>query len=160
MLCGQNHNIYKNSPQCFPGRRICGTSVEKLAKNELLQMSGYSNSAFLMRSELGSNVIVAMKWYSEFGELYQTNFKFKGTTADRARSAMLFRLMTVLLIPENTDTQKREKMIKPDYTYYHQKTVYTSAYCPQALLKHLVSYLFEETDYELNGKPKVTLLTS
>ena len=124
-------------------------------------MSGYSNSAFLMRSELGSNIIVAMKWYSEFGELYQTNFKFKGTTADRARSAMLFRLMTVLLIPENTDTQKREKIIKPDYTCYHQKTVYTSAYGPQALHANtLVSYLFEKTDYELNGKLKVTLLTT
>ena len=60
--------------------------------HELLGMSGFAHSMFLMRNELKSagkldGVIDAMKYYSEMGEVYQTSFEFAGSTADRIRSA-------------------------------------------------------------------------
>ena len=152
--------------------------------HELLQMTGFLHSVFLMRNYLKSDAIDMMKWYVEFGEVYQEKFEFKGSTADRIRSAMLYRLMTVLAMPEKNDAQKRKKirdmdafkrwvgnalnvteglsgLVKPDYTVFHHKTFYASAYGPQALhTVALVSYLLEETVYELKRETKLNIIDS
>ena len=80
-----------------------------------LEMFGFAHSVFLMRKELKSSgklndIIDTMKWYTEFGEVYQTTFEFKGSTADRVRTVMLYRLIAVLAMPEDNDIQKKKKL--------------------------------------------------
>ena len=157
--------------------------------HELLGMSGFAHSVFLMRNELKSaakldDMIDVMKWYMEFGEVYQSPFEFQGTTADRTRTVLLFRLITVLIMPENNDLQKREKirdmdalkrwienaltiseglsdLIKPDYTSYHHRLFYATAYCPSALhTAALISYLLDDTAYELDNGIKENLVNA
>ena len=57
--------------------------------------AGFMNAIFLLREELKADelkeYIDTMKWYNEFGEIYQKKFEYVGTTADRMRSISLFR---------------------------------------------------------------------
>ena len=53
-------------------------------------------AAFLLRGVLKnrrklSAYIDTMKWYTDFGEVYQQQFEFNGTTADRMRTISLWR---------------------------------------------------------------------
>ena len=154
-----------------------------------LGMSGFFHSVFLMRDELNTanklnDIIGAMKWYSDFGENYQTSFEFNGTTADRLRSVKLFQLLTVLVMPDGTEAQQKEKLrdmqafklalenslrvnkglgglIKPDFTSFHHKTFYASAYSPPALhTAALLSYLLQDTAYELDSKIRENLVNA
>ena len=157
--------------------------------HELLEMSGFAHSVFLMREELKSagqlnEIIDTMKWYTEFGEVYQTPFEFKGSTADRVRTVMLHRLITVLAMPQDNEIQKKEKtrdmdalrmwienalsineglggLIKPDYTCYHDGTFYGAASCPSALhTAALISYMLEGTAFQLSKNIKVNLINA
>ena len=58
--------------------------------------AGFMNAAFLLRKDIHTDgklqeYIDTMKWYNEFGEIYQNSFEYVGTTADRMRSISLFR---------------------------------------------------------------------
>ena len=57
--------------------------------------AGFMNAIFLLREELSTDelkeYIDTMKWYNDFGEIYQNEFEYFGTTADRMRSISLFR---------------------------------------------------------------------
>ena len=146
-----------------------------------LGMSGFFHSAFLMRNELDAagklnDVVGTMKWYSDFGEIYESSFDFTGTTADRLRTVEIYRLLTILTMPYKTDTQKKEKirdmdalklsiendlkvneglggLIKPDFTSFHHKTFYGSAYTPIALhTAALLSYMLQGTAFELQSR--------
>ncbi|CAB3991586.1 Chondroitin sulfate ABC exolyase [Paramuricea clavata] len=157
--------------------------------HELLGMSGFAHSVFLLRNELKAagkldNMIDVMKWYVEFGEVYQSPFEFQGTTADKIRTVLLFRLMTVLIMPEDNVPQKTEKIrdmdalkrwienalkvseglsdfIKPDSTSYHHRLFYGTAYCPSALHNAaLISYLLDGTTYELDSEIKENLVNA
>ena len=153
-----------------------------------LGMSGFYHGAFLMKGELGATrldyIIRTMKWYSDFGEIYQDPFEFKGTTADRVRTLMFFRLITVLVMPEGNDDQKKAKirdmdalkswinnalsineglggLIKPDFTSFHHKTFYAGAYTPQALhTAALISYLLQGTAYELESEVRENVVNA
>ena len=156
---------------------------------EALGMLGFYHSAFLMRSELKAkgklnDVISTMKWYSDFGEIYQTNFEFNGTNADIARTIMLFRLLTVLAMPEGNDKQKKEKirdmealkswfhnalcineglagLIKPDFTSFHHQAFYGSAYAAEALhTAALISYLLQGTKFALEERARERLVNA
>ena len=157
--------------------------------HEALEMSGFAHSVFLMRNELKASkklddVIATMKWYMEFGEVYQTSFEFKGATADRVRSIMLYRLLTVLAMPEDNDLQRKEKirdmdalklwienalsineglggLIKPDFSCYHDGTFYGIASCPSALhTAALVSYMLDGTAYGLSDAKRKNLINA
>ena len=39
-----------------------------------------------------SDYVATMKWYNDFGEVYQDPFEYAGTTADRLRTISLWRL--------------------------------------------------------------------
>lgn len=119
-----------------------------------------------------------MRWYNEFGEMYQTNFEFNGTSADRMRTIMLYRLETALLGPTMTIKEQREKLrdmaaysrwcdnalrlntafegvIKPDTSCFHHLSVYGPAYSPDALtVAALVHYLLDGTSYSLNSNSR------
>jgi len=42
-----------------------------------------------------SDYVATMKWYNEFGGVYQDPFEYAGTTADRLRTISLWRLVTI-----------------------------------------------------------------
>ena len=130
------------------------------------------------------NLIKTAKWYNDFGEVYQKKFEFGGTTADRMITIMLFRLIIVLVMPTSSDAEIKARqrdmdackkwmdnalkinkafggVVKPDYTGYHHKAFYGSAYIPQAL--HTASqlqYLLEGTDFALSDSSKRNLRES
>ena len=77
--------------------------------------AGFMHTLFLL-SVSGSppsksrllDLISTAKWYNDFGEVYQSpTFEMKGTTADRMISLLLFRIMIVLVMPKDTDAEKK-----------------------------------------------------
>ena len=153
-------------------------------------LAGFMHALFLLKDAFSTtparkqkllDLIKTAKWYCEFGEVYQENFEFAGTTADRMITIMLYRLMVVLVMPAETPEQQEERqqdmnalkrwmdnalainkgfggMIKPDYTSFHHKAFYAGAYSPQALhTAAQVQYLLEGTDFELSSESKTNL---
>ena len=143
--------------------------------------AGFMHSLFLIKDSLKTkskllDLIKTAKWFNEFGEIYQSpSFEIKGTTADRMITLMLFRLMTVLVMPSSTDDEIKAKIrdmdalvrwmnnalavneglggvIKPDFVGHHHKAFYGSAYVPQALhTAALVHYLLGGTEFALSA---------
>lgn len=153
--------------------------------------AGYMHTLFLLKKSLHENnanktrllnLVNAAKWYNYFGEVYQSTYEYKGTNADRMITTMLFRLLTVLMMPIDTpDEQKARQrdmdalklwmenalavnkafggVIKPDFTGFHHMGFYASAYIPQALhTAAQLQYLLEGTDYALSSTAKQNLL--
>lgn len=121
------------------------------------------------------DLINTAKWYNEFGEIYQSpTFEFKGTTADRMIQLPLYRLMIVLLMPSDDEDEVKAKIrdmdalvnwienaltvneglggvLKPDFTGFHHKAFYASAYVPQALHEAaMIQYLLGGTEFALS----------
>ena len=140
--------------------------------------NGFTHAIFLLRNELKAagklqSMIETLKWYTDFDELYQSpDYEYRGTTADRMRTLLLFRLLTILVTPKDTPEKKLEKVrdmkhwkrwysnilkvnkalggfIKPDYTTFHHHTFYGNGYNPVALhVAALVQYLREGTSFD------------
>ena len=58
--------------------------------------AGFMCTAFLLKKELKaagrlSEYISTMKWYIDFGEVYQAPFEYAGTSADRMRTIAIWR---------------------------------------------------------------------
>ena len=137
-----------------------------------------SNNSRLM------NLINTAKWYNNFGEVYQRPFEFDGTNADGMITIMLFRLMIVLVMPTTSDGERKARqrdmdavigwmnnalninkafggVIKPDYTGFHHKAFYASAYIPHALhTAAQLQYLLEGTHFALSAQSKRNLRES
>ena len=159
-----------------------GSGLGSLDHEMNLDGAGFMHTLFLISDSLTlpSNksrlldLISTAKWYNDFGEIYQSpTFEFKGTTADRMITLLLYRLMIVLVMPSDTDDEKKAKLrdmealfrwinnalsvneglggvIKPDFTGFHHKGFYASAYVPQALHDAaLVQYLLGGTEFSL-----------
>ena len=144
--------------------------------------AGFMHTLFLLSVSLSPpsksrllDLISTAKWYNDFGEVYQSpTFEIKGATADRMITLLLFRLIIVLVMPKDTDAEKKAKIrdtdavlrwinnalavneglggvIKPDFTGHHHKAFYASAYVPQALHNAaLVHYLLGGTEFALS----------
>jgi hypothetical protein len=94
--------------------------------------SGFMHSLFLLRKELAQigkldEFLKTMRWYNDFGEIYQHNFEYSGTTADRIRTLMFYRLQIILMSRKETIHEKRAKL--GDMTAYIR-------WCNNALLSH------------------------
>ena len=163
-----------------------GSALGSLDHEMNRSSKGFVTSIFLLRKPLYKagllpRLIKIMKWYLEFGELYQKPFKFIGTTADRLRTLFLYRLMCVLVMPETTLQEVMQKLhdmkalkawyenaltinpalggtIKPDFTGYHHKSFYPNDYVLPGLLTaaHVV-YLLRGTTYELSTQSRENL---
>ena len=58
--------------------------------------AGFMNAVYVLKQVLQdagkkSDYAATMKWYNDFGEVYQNPFEFAGTTADRMRTISLWR---------------------------------------------------------------------
>ena len=168
-----------------------GSALGSLYLETLRSSAGFIHSLFLLKDILHKNpayktrlvnFINTAKWYHDFGEVYQSSFEYKGTTADNIITRMLSRLIIVLAMPTGTaDEQKARQrdmealkrwmenaltintalggVIKPDYTGFHHMTFYGSAYVPDALHSAAkVQYLLEGTDFKLSDQAKRNLL--
>ncbi|KAL9961935.1 hypothetical protein ACROYT_G030979 [Oculina patagonica] len=145
--------------------------------------AGFMHTLFILGDSLSlsSNksrlldLIDTAKWYNDFGEIYQSQFEFKGTTADRMITLLLYRLIIVLVMPSDTIDEKKAKLrdmealkgwmdnalsvneglggvIKPDFTGFHHKAFYAPAYVPQALHNAaFVQYLLGGTSFALSS---------
>ena len=163
-----------------------GSALGSLDHEIIRSSKGFVTSIFLLRkplyhSGLLPQFIDSMKWYLEFGELYQNKFVSLGTTADRLRTLFLYRLMCVLVMPEATLQQALDKLrdmkalkdwyenalsinpalggtIKPDYTGYHHMSFYPNDYVlPGILTASYVVYLLRGTEYEISEKSRDNL---
>ena len=145
--------------------------------------AGFMHALFLISDSLRvpSNksklldLINTAKWYTEFGEIYQSpTFEFKGTTADRMIQLLLYRLMIVLVMPSDEEDESKAKIrdmdalvkwmensltvneglggvIKPDFTGFHHRGFYASTYVPQALHEAaMIQYLLGGTEFALS----------
>ena len=163
-----------------------GSALGSLDHELIRSSKGFVTSIFLLRkplyhSGLLPRLIDTMKWYLEFGELYQNKFESLGTTADRLRTLFLYRLMCVLVLPEVTLQQALDKLrdmkalrdwyenalsinpalggtIKPDYTGYHHMSFYPNDYVlPGILTASHVVYLLRGTEYEISKNSRDNL---
>ena len=148
--------------------------------------SGFMNSMFLLREQLAETgkldeILKTMKWYNDFGEIYQGNFEYAGATADKLRTKAFYRLEIILMSPEETVYEKRAKlrdmaayirwcnnallahpaflaMFKPDLSCFHHLGIYGPAYTPGALtVSSMIWYLLEGTAFSLDTNSKMNI---
>lgn len=166
-----------------------GSAIGSLDHEMNRSSKGFVTSVFLLRKPLQragklARLVHIMKWYLEFGELYQGQFEYKGTTADRMRTLLFYRLMCVLVMPEATLQQAFDKLrdmkalrgwyenalsvnpalggvIKPDYIGYHHKSFYVKDYClPAFLTASHVLYLLRGTRFQVNEASRRNLINA
>ncbi|EDO28237.1 predicted protein [Nematostella vectensis] len=157
-----------------------GSAVGSLDHQMNRNGAGYMQAIFVIREYLRrpentkrlDSLIKSMKWFNDFNEIYQSDeeYIYNGTTADRMRTILLYRLMIILMIPNSRGDEKIRDMqyfknwaehslkinkalggvVKPDYTGFHHKTFYGSAYV--AIAYHnaaFVQYLLSGTSFAL-----------
>ena len=151
--------------------------------------AGFMHSLFLLKPVLAKSgrlpaVLRTIRWYNEFGEVYQTNFEYNGTSADRMRTIILYRLQTVLMNPVQTIKEQREKLrdmaayrrwcdnallvntafegvFKPDTSCFHHLAEYGVAYSPGALtVAAQVYYLLDGTPFSLDSNSRKNIRAS
>lgn len=139
---------------------------------EKLRSSGYFHSFFLLKDKLSKTQLErelnTLNWYTMFGVCYQ-NPTHTGEVADNLRALALPKLIYALSLTNEKERQialtaYKNYMdnalgiapgfygtIKPDYSGYHHRGPYHSAYYPHALYAaSLVAYLLHGTPYALS----------
>lgn len=139
---------------------------------EKLRSSGYFHSFFLLKEQLSPEVLErelhTLKWFTMFGTCYQTP-SHAGEVADNLRALAIPKLIYALSLQN-----KQEKQIaltafkhymdnalgiapgffgtlKADFSGYHHRGPYNSAYYPHALYAGaLIAYLLHDTPYALS----------
>ncbi len=150
-----------------------GSALGKL-RFEMLRSSGFFHAAYLMRDAMSSEqfarVMGAYYWYSLFGKIYVTP-EFKGETADQIRALIMPKLLYALAMRDDkqqvtalqsfkeyadnafSPAQGYLGTIKPDYSGYHHRGPYYSAYYPDALYIGSLLYCFlSDTPYALSNE--------
>ena len=151
-----------------------GSAIGSL-DHEMNRAAGFVHSVFLLKAALQTDparlrrMIDTAKWYTDFGEIYQTTFEFDGSTADRIKTFLLYRLQVILVMPDGADkvrdirayqrwmdnalkiNQAMGGLIKPDFTSFHHKGFYPSAYTSYALhTASLVYHLLIESSFQMS----------
>lgn len=140
---------------------------------EKLRSSGYFHSFYLLKEHLGNEVFArelhTLHWMSMFGSCYQLS-PHTGEVADNLRALALPKLIYALSLPDDREkeialTAFKHYMdnalsiapgfygtIKADFSGYHHRGVYNSAYYPHALYAGaLIAYLLHDTPYALSA---------
>lgn len=140
---------------------------------EKLRSGGYFHSLFLMREQLGDvrlkRELNTLKWFTLFGDAISRNLENRhGESADNLRTLALPKLYYALMLPDDNDKVAALRVLtkyytdafsgaqgyldtfKPDFTGYHHRGVYMSAYYPDALyMASLIYYLLHDTSFAL-----------
>ena len=139
---------------------------------EKLRSSGYFHSFFLLKEQLPSDIfereLQTLYWFTMFGVCYQTP-EHTGEVADNLRALAIPKLIYALSVK---DKQERQVALtafknymdnalsiapgffgtfKADFSGYHHRGPYHSAYYPHALYAgSLIAYLLHDTPYALS----------
>lgn len=139
---------------------------------EKLRSSGYFHSFFLLKEQLSpeqlKRELQTMNWFTMFGACYQLP-SYAGEVADNLRALAIPKLIYAL---SQNDKQEREVALtafkhymdnalgiapgffgtfKADFSGYHHRGPYHSAYYPHALYAGaLIAYLLHDTPYALS----------
>lgn len=150
--------------------------------HETNRSSGYFLAVYLMREELKvtgrfERECKTVEWYSDFGKLNgDFGIDYIETTADEFRTHFLYRLLYILTIETsprkvqaienylkwvNTALEVTHNFagtIKPDYTGYHHRGIYASAYAPQGYhMAALINYILHGTLFEIGKVGRLNL---
>lgn len=141
---------------------------------EKLRSSGYFHSFFLLKDQLSEQMlereIQTLNWLTLFGICYRTP-SHAGEVADNLRALAIPKLIYALSLP---DKQQRQTALtafknymdsalgiapgffgtlKADFSGYHHRGPYNSAYYPHALYAGaLMAYLLHDTPYALSDQ--------
>lgn len=141
---------------------------------EKLRSAGYFHSLFLLRDRIPSEQLArelnTLRWLTMFGICYLEP-EHPGEVADNLRALALPKLVYALLLPDGQQRQTaltayRDYMnnalgfgpgyfgtFKSDFSGYHHRGAYNSAYYPHALyVGALVAYLLHDTPYALSAE--------
>lgn len=139
---------------------------------EKLRSSGYFHSFFLLKDKLTKaqleRELKSLKWFTLFGECYRKP-EHTGEVADNLRALALPKLIYALSLTNPLEQQGAMEAyknylnnaldfgpgffgtIKPDYSGYHHRGPYNSAYYPHALYAaSLIAYLLHDTPYAIS----------
>ncbi len=135
------------------------------------RVSGYMHAVMLLRDELRKvgkleREMAAMAWFTDFGQIYVENEVGDEISADNLRTKFMYRLLVVLCMEDSPEKVVKMRYlnrwmnralaimpgfldtIKPDYTGYHHRGVYSAAYAPMAFhLSSAVTYLVHGTEF-------------
>lgn len=140
---------------------------------EKLRSAGYFHSFFLLKDELTKEQydreVKNLKWMTLFGHCYEKP-EHAGEVADNLRALALPKLIYALSLDGKEQMAAMEAFtaymnnalsfgpgffgtIKPDYSGYHHRGAYNSAYYPHALYAaSLMAYLLHDTPYALSAE--------
>lgn len=139
---------------------------------EKLRSSGYFHSFFLLKEQLPQEQLErelqALNWFTMFGTCYQTP-SHAGEVADNLRALAIPKLIYALSLSDKQEKQValtafKQYMdnalgiapgfygtFKADFSGYHHRGPYHSAYYPHALYAGaLIAYLLHDTPYALS----------
>ena len=148
--------------------------------DHMIRVNSFGLSMFLLRDELIESGRMerhadALAWFSMLGSAFNTP-ENEGVNTDFIRGAAFPKLISVLLMGDSPDKAGAMQglldyfnhvcgfapgysdTIKPDYTLYHHRSAYQSAY-GVAMLNTMViiGWLLDDTVYELSAQTKETL---
>lgn len=141
---------------------------------EKLRSCGYFHSFFMLKDRLSTEKLdrelESIDWFSLFGMCYCIP-EHKGEVADNLRALAIPKLIYALSIPDQESRQEaltvyKDYMdnalglapgyfgtFKPDFSGYHHRGPYHSAYYPHALYAgSLIAYLLHGTPYALSDE--------
>lgn len=161
-----------------------GSAIQSL-EHETLRASGYCHAVYLMRRELKESgrldrEMASMAWYINFGSIL--NYEDWEVTADELRTHSMYKLIYILCMEDSPEKLQYMKefikwmegalkvrsgfacTIKPDYSGFHHRGIYTVAYVPHAYnTASVLAYLLHGTVFSLSetsmGNLKQALLT-
>lgn len=139
---------------------------------EKLRSAGYFHSFFLLKDHLTpekyERELATLKWLTMFGVCYEPH-NYAGEVADNLRALALPKLIYALSLKDSKEREAAMSAytnymnnslafapgfygtIKADYSGYHHRGPYNSAYYPHALYAaSLVAYLLHDTPYALS----------
>jgi chondroitin-sulfate-ABC endolyase/exolyase len=145
-----------------------------------IRINGYANAVAIIRKELAESGRLeressSLTWYSMLGAAFNTP-ENEGINTDLIRGGALPKLLAVLIME---DGEKKagamsglieyynqvcdfapgySDTIKPDYSLYHHRSAYQSAYgVSMVTTMVMIDWLLDGTVYELSGKSKEIL---
>lgn len=143
--------------------------------DHVIRLNSIANSIFLIRDELRKqdklkSRIDMLLWHTRMGGLLDIDYTI-GENTDKVRGGALVKLITVLLMKNNTSkaillNSFKEYMdhvisfspgysdtIKPDYSIYHHRGTYLNSYGVQSVnTMALIYWLLQDTPYALSKK--------
>lgn len=147
-----------------------GSALQSL-EHETLRSSGYFHAVYLMREELKESgrldrELATMAWYINFGSIF--NYDDREVSADELRTHSIYKLIYILCLEDSPIKLQYMKeflkwlqgalkirsgfacTIKPDYTGFHHRGIYTIAYAPHALnTASVLAYFLHDTAFAL-----------